>query len=82
MKTLYAFLFSPYVLHHSNYTWRSVQVAKLLIMQFSPTSCHFTSIRSKYVLSSTPCSQISSVCVLPLMSETKVHTYTKLHGQF
>jgi hypothetical protein len=25
----------PFVLHHSNYTWRGVQVMKLLIMQFS-----------------------------------------------
>jgi hypothetical protein len=41
---LYAFLFSPFVLHfrpshptwldHSNYVWRSVQVMQLLIMQF------------------------------------------------
>jgi hypothetical protein len=32
-----------YVIHldNSNYNWRSVQVMKLLIMQFSPTSCHF-----------------------------------------
>jgi hypothetical protein len=28
-------------LAHSNYTWRTVQVMKLLIMHFSPTSCHF-----------------------------------------
>jgi hypothetical protein len=33
---------------HSNYTWRRVQAMKLLIMQFSPTSCHFISLRSKY----------------------------------
>jgi hypothetical protein len=31
--------------HHSNYTWRRVQVMKLLIMQFSPTSCHFIPLR-------------------------------------
>jgi hypothetical protein len=30
----------------SNYTWRRVQVMKLLIMQFSPTSCHLISLRS------------------------------------
>jgi hypothetical protein len=47
---LYAFLFSPHScympcpfhtpwLDHSNYTWRRLQVMKLLIMQFSPTSC-------------------------------------------
>jgi hypothetical protein len=31
----------PSLLDHSNYTWRIVQVMKLLIVQFSPTSCHF-----------------------------------------
>jgi hypothetical protein len=30
------------------YTWRLVQVMKLLIVQFSPTSCHFISLCSKY----------------------------------
>jgi hypothetical protein len=39
---------NPSWLHHSNYTWRIVQVVKLLIMQFSPTSCHFIPLRSKY----------------------------------
>jgi hypothetical protein len=38
----------PSWLDHSNYTWRRVQVMKLLIMQFSPTSCHFISLWSKY----------------------------------
>jgi hypothetical protein len=33
---------------HSNYTWRRVLVMKLLNMQFSPTSCHFFSLWSKY----------------------------------
>jgi hypothetical protein len=54
---LYAFSFSmcympcpsnPPWLDHSNYTWRRVQVMKLLIMQFSPTSHHFIPLRSKY----------------------------------
>jgi hypothetical protein len=31
----------PPWLDHSNYTWRRVQPMKLLIMQFSPLSCHF-----------------------------------------
>jgi hypothetical protein len=35
-------------LDHSNYTWRRVQVMKLLIMQFSPTSCHFISLWTTY----------------------------------
>jgi hypothetical protein len=34
--------------YHSNYTWRTVQAMKLLIMQFSSTSYHFISLRSKY----------------------------------
>jgi hypothetical protein len=38
----------PSWLDHSNYTWRRVQVMKLLIMQFSPPSCHFISLWSKY----------------------------------
>jgi hypothetical protein len=54
---LYAFLIAPcYMpwpshpssLDHSNYTWRRVQVMKLLIMQFFPTSHHFIPLRSKY----------------------------------
>jgi hypothetical protein len=38
----------PSWLDHSNYTSRSVQIMKLIIMQFSPTSCHFISPRSAY----------------------------------
>jgi hypothetical protein len=34
-------------LDHSNYTWRRVQVMKLHITQFSPTSRHFITLRSK-----------------------------------
>jgi hypothetical protein len=37
----------PLWLGHSNYTWRSLQVMKLLIMQFSSTFRHFISLRSK-----------------------------------
>jgi hypothetical protein len=33
---------------HSNYAWIRVQVMKLLIMQCSPTFCHFISLRYKY----------------------------------
>jgi hypothetical protein len=40
-KTLYAFLHAPPIsfslTYHCNYTWRRVQVMKLLIMQLSPT---------------------------------------------
>jgi hypothetical protein len=38
----------PTWLDHSNYTWRSVQVMKLLNMQFPPTSPYFIPLRSKY----------------------------------
>jgi hypothetical protein len=34
-------IYHPTWLDHCNYTWRRVQVTKLLIMQFSPTSCLF-----------------------------------------
>jgi hypothetical protein len=58
---------------HSNYTWRRVQVTKLLTIQFSPTSPHFILHLSKYsplqLYSQTP-----SVCVPPLMSYTKFKT--------
>jgi hypothetical protein len=35
-------------LDYSNYTWRRVQITKLLVMQFSPFSCHLIPLRSKY----------------------------------
>jgi hypothetical protein len=35
-------------LHHSNYTWRRVQITKLLVMQFSPPFHHLAPLRSKY----------------------------------
>jgi hypothetical protein len=38
----------PPWLDHYNYTWRRVQVMKLLIMQLFPNVCHFISLRSKY----------------------------------
>jgi hypothetical protein len=38
----------PHCLYLSNYTWQSVQVMKLLIMQLSPPSCHFIPLRPKY----------------------------------
>jgi hypothetical protein len=56
-------------LDHSNYTWRRVQVMKLLIMQLSPTSRHFISPQSKYLL-------IPSVCNSSLIVRDKVsHLY-------
>jgi hypothetical protein len=57
----------PPRLDYSNNTWRRVQITKLLIMQFSPFSCHLISLRSKYPLQR----------LVPLMSETKFHTHTE-----
>jgi hypothetical protein len=43
--------FYPPWLDHSNYTWRRVQVMKPVIMQFSPTSCHFIRLGSNIFIS-------------------------------
>jgi hypothetical protein len=40
--------FHPHRLDYSNYTWRRVQITKLLVMQFSPFSTHLIPLRSKY----------------------------------
>jgi hypothetical protein len=63
----------------SNYTWRRVQVMKLLIMQFSPTSCHFISLRSSY--SSQHPVLICPQSVLHVMSEAMFHTYAKIQAK-
>jgi hypothetical protein len=46
-------------------------------MQFSPTSCHFVSLGSKYSPQQ-PLLKYPQIYVLPLMSEIKFHTHTKL----
>jgi hypothetical protein len=51
---------------HFNYIWRRVHVMKLLIVQISPTSCHFISLWSKQ--SPQHRSQTPSVYVPPLIS--------------
>jgi hypothetical protein len=60
----------PHSLDHSNYTWRRVQIMKLLIMQFLSTlpSPHPCSVQ---ISSSALCSQTPSVYVPPLKSEIK-----------
>jgi hypothetical protein len=45
---LHALPISSFWLDHSDYTWWRVQFMKLLVMQFSSTSRHFISLRSKY----------------------------------
>jgi hypothetical protein len=65
----------PPGLDHFNYTLWRVQVMKLLIRQFSPTSCQFILISSKYspqhLVLEHPQSMFS------LMSEAKFHTHTE-----
>jgi hypothetical protein len=62
------------LLNHSNYTWRRVQVMTFLIMQFSPTSCHFVPLLSKYSSQHPLLRHPESG--FPLMSsETKFHSY-------
>jgi hypothetical protein len=60
---------------YSNYTWRRVQITKLLVMQFSPFSRHLFPLRSKYPPQHPVLKHPQYV--LPLMSETKFHAHTE-----
>jgi hypothetical protein len=67
----------PPWLDHSNYVWRGLHIMKLLIMQFFFQSPITSSLFSPDILTSAPCSQTPSVCVFPLMSDTKFCIHTK-----
>jgi hypothetical protein len=54
----------PPCFDHPNNTGRRVQALQLLIMQFSPTSCHFIPLRSKY----SPKLILSNVCMISFPS--------------
>jgi hypothetical protein len=71
-NNLHTFLFSPIRLDNSNYTWRRVQIMRLLVIQLSPPSRHFITLPS--ILLNT-LSQTLSVYVPPLLSETMFHTH-------
>jgi len=69
----------------NNIFW-SVQVMKLLVMQSPPASCHFLPLRTKhsqlkhkdnFTYTSSWFSHAPSICVPPLLWQTKFHTHTK-----
>jgi hypothetical protein len=64
-------------LDHSSYTRRRIRVMKLLILQFSPTSCHFLSFRSKYPPHSPALKPTQSV-FLPLYHDHSYRTTGKM----
>jgi hypothetical protein len=57
--------------------WRGVQIMKLFITQFHPSSNCFIPPRSRYSPQH-PILKPPSVYVLPLISETKLHIHGKL----
>jgi hypothetical protein len=54
----------PPRLDHSNYTWRIVEIMKLLIMYFSLIFRHFIHLRSKYSLQHPVLMHLQSMLVI------------------
>jgi hypothetical protein len=67
--------FHPPRLDHSNYTWRRVQITKLLVMQCSPPSRHFIPLRSKYSAEQ-PVLIHNSLCSFVNVRNQALHPYT------
>jgi hypothetical protein len=67
----------PPRLYNSNYTWRRLQIMKLLVMQLSPPSCHSIPLPFNYSpFTLEYCSQTSSA-YLPPLSQTNVEQHAK-----
>jgi hypothetical protein len=84
-KPLYAFLFSPM---HATFCIHLTFPDLITLIIFSKeyklccsSLCSFLQPPITSALSLASCSQIPSVHVLPLMSETQFHTYTKLQAK-
>lgn len=59
--------------YYRNNIYTSVQIIKLLILQFSPSSCYLLSIRFKYYLQQPVLKHPHSICFSSLQRQTKFH---------